>query len=781
MKVRKAIKSIAALGIGATMMGATLMGAMAADLKDYPSMFIEDGQFDGYLVVGKEALAIDTIGMTNVALGLQKAAVTKTLVCGAGSTATTTVTGEQVQIEKTGDELNIGDTLATIQDTALDDGDLPSILADGTYDENEGETKNDVTYTQEISLAAGTGTVVFTQEDDEAPEAGVYLLFDKGEDMYTYTLEFESDVEYDTTADTDGEEDLESTTIELQGQAYTITEVDVNSDIVVKITMLVGENMIWMQEGETVTTEVDGVDHTIKMIDVANDAESCGFEVDGSSVWLDLDDTDTISGVTLGVTEIRAINNDLSDADICQVFIGANELVLEDGQEVEIDGDEVEGSEVQIQSTAGKWAGLTITFDPEDDIYMTENDEFVDPVFGNFKYIMGKEIANFEEIQVEASGRDVTLTFMNYDDDEIVIPWSMADGGAVILGEEPDAKSTGDPADGFYLQGEHCDGGADITNCEGAQFLVITTGDVGYVVEIANIDIDDNEIDFDIITTGGSDDGNDYDNGSNVISLGGSVGAITLDINETNKSISFINTDKGDLLTSFEGNLSILSSGFNLTENPDEGVQGQIDVAFVVDGSETDEVNIANPTGASGPVDFSDSNDDDQVYYTTWGSRIVYDNDDAVDLMIWHPEEQLYVEAFIAETGATTTVSDDAPEGCTVSEKPNPISASANKFDTEITSVTSQNLIAVGGPCANSVTSTLLGNPEVCWEGFEAGKAMIKLVENGNYVALIVAGGEGKDTRLAANILYEYEKYDLSGMEMVATTVSESGLSVMPK
>lgn len=327
MKVRKAIQRIAALGIGATMMGATLGGVMgAADLADYPDLFIMDGQFDGLLVVGKNAAAIDTIGVTNVALGLQKAAVTKTLVCGDSGGKTTTVSGEQVRIEKTGDDLNIGEELADVQDIPLDDGDLPSILADGEYDESEGETDNDVTYTQEIELLGSTGDIVYDQDDTDAPEAGIYLKFSKNADIYTYTLEFDDDVEYDASSASNAEEDLESTTLEIQGQKYTITNVDVDSsEEIDKLTMLVGESVMWIAEGETVTKEVDGVEHTIKMVDVANDAESCGFEIDGSTVWIDVDDTETVSGVTLGVTEAREVNVKDSDADICKVFIGAAE------------------------------------------------------------------------------------------------------------------------------------------------------------------------------------------------------------------------------------------------------------------------------------------------------------------------------------------------------------------------------------------------------------------------------------------------------------------------
>ena len=41
MEVKKAVKRIAAVGVGASMLGATMLGAMAADLSDYPKpMFI---------------------------------------------------------------------------------------------------------------------------------------------------------------------------------------------------------------------------------------------------------------------------------------------------------------------------------------------------------------------------------------------------------------------------------------------------------------------------------------------------------------------------------------------------------------------------------------------------------------------------------------------------------------------------------------------------------------------------------------------------------------------
>jgi S-layer protein (TIGR01564 family) len=72
MRLKRVIKKIAALSVGATMVGATVLGAMAADLGDYPSpLFIKDGKFSGILVVGDKADAKDIIGITDLMGSLQ--------------------------------------------------------------------------------------------------------------------------------------------------------------------------------------------------------------------------------------------------------------------------------------------------------------------------------------------------------------------------------------------------------------------------------------------------------------------------------------------------------------------------------------------------------------------------------------------------------------------------------------------------------------------------------------------------------------------------------------
>ena len=64
MNTKKVIKRLAAVATGAAMLGATVMGAFAADLSDYPDMFVSDGTFDGYFVVGEAASSVDNLAMT---------------------------------------------------------------------------------------------------------------------------------------------------------------------------------------------------------------------------------------------------------------------------------------------------------------------------------------------------------------------------------------------------------------------------------------------------------------------------------------------------------------------------------------------------------------------------------------------------------------------------------------------------------------------------------------------------------------------------------------------
>jgi hypothetical protein len=63
------------------MIGATMVGALA-DLGNYPAPFVEDGAFNGAIVVGANAATSDVLGAIDIAASLQAEAVTGTPIAG---------------------------------------------------------------------------------------------------------------------------------------------------------------------------------------------------------------------------------------------------------------------------------------------------------------------------------------------------------------------------------------------------------------------------------------------------------------------------------------------------------------------------------------------------------------------------------------------------------------------------------------------------------------------------------------------------------------------------
>lgn len=811
METKKMIKKIASIGAVATVMGATLMGAaLAADLNEYPNMFLEDGQFNGLLVVGADAKAEDVIGVTNIATSLQSVAVKTTAVETESEGVLDVSEGYQLCNKNLYPGVAIADCEPSVDDSDLD------ILADGVYHDSEGVNDNDEKYTQQLFFEdSDTGLFLFTQDDDEAPNAGTYLQLENTNDyFYGYELQFDSAVEVDEDEPGD---DLEGTSIEIQGMEYTITNVETDSSGVTGLELQYGSGATWLSEGESITKVVDGVEHTIEMTDVTADASgddgACGIKVDGSSLWVDVHDTETVNGVTIGVTDAKRVNIQAETSDVCKIVVGGGELTLSDGDEIEMNGEDVDGTEVTFTNSAPsgddlRWTGFTIDFAPDsDEVYLSPGDEYVDPIFGNFKLVFaGVETDDLETIKFDASSKSAEWTFSNEDGTEVELPLA-ADGSyeggeatdePVFWGNEAPSSSATNEDELLYLSGETCTGSSSVVDCQGAMFLVVEpTKDEAHVIQITNIDTSDNEISFDDLTYDTSDDDVEYDDESSTSMDLKSAGTVSLLINETASTITFDDIgswDGTEIKTENRGTLTIVNSdldsqeyeGLSFSEFDDGDLDSgeyveDLTVTAVYDDDDDNQIEIESSsvsgltsTYGQGFFDESDDNDNTQVFYTNKGTLISYDQEDKGMLSIEHPYDTVYASVYVTPTDAV------ASSSSSVTSEVVPISVSAVKLDNEVSNPTSKNIIAVGGPCANSVVAELMGNPSDCSTalGLESGQALIKLYENGDYVAFVVAGQTAEDTRLAAQIVSSWEDYDLNGNEMLATTVSETSLSI---
>ena len=195
-------------------------------------------------------------------------------------------------------------------------------------------------------------------------------------------------------------------------------------------------------------------------------------------------------------------------------------------------------------------------------------------------------------------------------------------------------------------------------------------------------------------------------------------------------------------------------------------------ISFNITGTTDPEVRASTPSSFT--LTTPEGETEVSYGYTSMGGLIKLQepSGDPDELTLTWPEKQRIPQVYItsgATSSSTTSGGDLTP--VTVVD--------ATKLDSEVASVSAQNLVVVGGPCVNTVAAELLGNPSVCTEGFTPGKARVKLFEHANgKVAMLVAGYSGADTRLAGKVV-SHRASEFSGDEVVVegTTYSDATIS----
>ncbi len=139
-----------------------------------------------------------------------------------------------------------------------------------------------------------------------------------------------------------------------------------------------------------------------------------------------------------------------------------------------------------------------------------------------------------------------------------------------------------------------------------------------------------------------------------------------------------------------------------------------------------------------------------------WGTMITTDasDSDQKSALISYPDEQMYVQLYMGEEDSSVVAGTSGTTSAT------PL-GEVLVMDSEVSSVSSKNLIIVGGSCINSAAATVLGGA-YCGAAFTdatgvgSGQFLIKGYD-GAYaagkIALVVAGYEAADTVNAATYL----------------------------
>jgi len=782
MKVKNFARQILTVAAGIGIIGATLGAAVAQNLESYPQPFIRDGVWnDSVIVVGENAAASDVLGAIEIAASLQANAYSVQSVNQTGTTEFVASTG--VKIEKGGNEFNLGDSIYSI-DTSLTGDDLPDILADGTYSEREGDTRNDEDYEQELAFASGNGILQYVADEDDDERVDYYLHVDDSGTFYTYTLEFNDYVDYETGSTADASDDWEGSTIEIQGNAYTVTEVRLSGGVLDRMTLMAGETVRWLQQDQPL--EVG--ERTIMVVNVDENGDKCGVEVDGVMRWIDVGSTSTFGSgeesITVGVLDAVTVHSRDYDQDTCEISVGSTEILLEDDAEVQVEGNAIEGTTVSFtEGTPGRLEAISILYEPDEEMFIAQGEAWTDPVFGNWKLAFAGMSQDTEEMEVRTSGDISRFTFTNIEGDEVelqavdddsTLGWGFDDEFLGDVFDDTDAEVSRAM---LLFDGDYCDGVTDAENCAGISMLVVSAGGEARVIEIADIDEDNERVKVRDITAGTpTTDWRDAD-GSDLVDVG--FASIDLEVDSTNHLLIAHQIQFDDIKTEGEAQLQLVEQADDevrvILKEDDDGAAPATDVTFRIYMDSDDDQAVALVTNLAYPLTDREQDSDYVTGATTWGTIFTLDNENDDELTIQYPEEQAYGNVFLTPLSAEISSSG----ALSSAEKINAIPVGIGVLDVDAMDL-NKNMIVVGGPCVNEVSADLEGTEGDCSEGYQQGTAKLKMFNWGGKAALLVAGFSAQDTLGASYVLAEYDKYNLSGTESEVAVASLTDISVTP-
>jgi len=821
MKVNKAIKKIAALGLGASLFGATILGAMAADLSAYPKpMFIgEDGTFNGVLVVGHDAASMDTIGVADIKSALQATATREVVVSSGTSGTTATVTGEGWKIDASSKHMTLNQSL-NYPKSVLSEDQLPNLLGKGTYVADGDDGSESTEYDQELRFNPAVKLTYYQDDDYDEDSPHIMVFTPSGTELVNYTMAFtktmQSDVGTGSGSCGDSGElcDFEDTKLTIMGLEYDITDATQTSAKRYKLDLMGGSTTNTLFEGESAKYTVGGETYEVTVDIISDNGGDVVLSVNGeASKALSAGQTDNVAGVTLGIKEVMSneAQEELAGRDMVKFYLGAKKLTIDDttaetasvkDNYLQLDGDDVEelyGDLVMTNGTKVSWTRLLLFWVPDDDVFVTEDASATFPGLESFSLSFAGMDKNTESIKIKPKGNtrvelqatlesgDCSFDILYTDGTSYTAMGNSATpgnkrlitaiGGTVTAGDyivaSVNSSGTGETR---ILEFDRVskDGEVRLKDvCSGSTYTKSNTSGT------ATFDIGSVSLSFTVVTDGNPDtvklnagdvDRNIYTASNAVIRL---PAAATYGLFETAQTSFNITIDEEDT----NGNAG--------------GADGEIavNVSLTSDGKTT--VSSITPATAIrvGPdIDtyYYDVGDSDvSAGYTEYGTYFKYDYGGTQDYVeLDYSEDEAYGQIFVNAAGATVS---NAASGEVTTIEVVPIPVTATKTDDEVADVTAVNAIVVGGPCRNSAAGALMSltgfslsadsaYQATCAEGFTEGHAKIKLFEQASgKVGLLVAGYSAADTRRASTVLARSAEY---ATELTGTEVDVSGTSL---
>lgn len=375
------------------MLGSTIGLAAAAN---YPSPFVSGGSPNVGIVFGSNAAVTDLVAAINIMDNL-RLSVTGT---DSSNSESSVEGGDAVILNSGSDYIYLNDELNENVQTLTND-DLSTILADGTFTDNDGTN-----YKYEQTLTVGPGaSFAFDNSDNDLDDPALIISLPTSTSnvLYNLTVTFDNAVNF-TATDSIGEE------IELFGKTYSIgSSTDLNT-----LVLLGGSASQIIEIGETKTIVAGDKSYEVTLTGISDATSSpeAGISIDGESKVFTEGQTRSFNGGDLDVY-VKDVFRTGENSGYVEIQLGADKLTLENGNAVQYgnDDDDIEGTLVTLTgaTTATTKMVFSVAAEDNDVNHLLVGEEFMDPIFRSLKVNFNK-VSNGPIL----SGHDDTSTERGY-------------------------------------------------------------------------------------------------------------------------------------------------------------------------------------------------------------------------------------------------------------------------------------------------------------------------------------------------------------------------------
>jgi len=751
-------RKISALASSALMLGMTAGLAAAAN---YPAPFVVGGSPNVAIVYGSGAAFSDQTAASSIAESLSG------FVTGGGSTATG---GDSFKVERTSTFFHLGDNITEVYSSDIDDDELPQLLADGIYVDNDND---EFDFTQKVVIDSHLQLGMFEDNDYAEDEPTIGFRIPSGTTVLTYTL---------TMTDQPLIDDLATSDLSIMGKTYYVLS-NSSSGINKILTLLDSAEEAVVNEGTTATV----AGHSVVVTYISS--SEVKLTIDGETTnSLAQGQTQKLSdGSYVGIKDIL-YNGKEGTISSVEFSIGSGKLKLTSGSDVEINDDVVNAltATVTNNSDGTKLASIALAWAADDDLFITETRSETMPGFGAIKLSYGGlTYPAVETILVErGSSTHAELSNFPLKDGEADIPFLYGTTAGTFAGIGKDATSklitaaTGSNVT-FDADNDDMFVASWASTAEAESYLIRATN---FITE-STVD----KADFQYLKDGSWTTFKTKAQGTETFSLG-SVDLVLVTVNNsansvvlnaTSTSVNFntlyskeglkvqlpfegANNTNTEGLVNFTAVGNPYGTGHNGTsfylvmkeESKDDALAAGdwINLTVGWDSGSTQQPQV-NAVGTSNTDATSTEIGETDVFrdftYSALATEILYDQPSSgqksVKLM-YHGSE---VKADVYIAAPSVTVGGGGALGDVL------------VTDSEVSSVRSKNLVVVGGSCINSAAASLVGGAYCgsAWTsatGVGAGQFLIKGYASSSVttrMALLVAGYEAADTTNAATYL----------------------------